>query len=142
MTLEKNSGSRTGEDFGGYTEEKCPQPSSISHCNLISQRQVPLTEDTWQLSSDEQSRSLLDQGTGSSPCSKSARGPRVHVGQNLTPRLQKHFGFHCDDLLFSVMLWYLLACPERPKFLHHFMFRCQPEGCAQRNATTPSHPLK
>lgn len=71
--------------------------------------------------------------------SKSSRGARVHVGQNLTPRLQKHFGLLWDGFLFSVTVWFLSAYPERVKLLHCFMSRCQPGGYAQRNATTPSH---
>lgn len=78
-------------------------------------------------------------GNTFSSCSKSARGARVHIGQNLTPRLQKHFELLQDGFLFSITVCYLFVCLEDTKMLHHFVFRCQPEGNVRRNVTTPSH---
>lgn len=78
-------------------------------------------------------------GNTFSSCSKSARGARVHIGQNLTPRLQKHFELLQDGFLFSITVCHLFVCPEDAKMLHHFVFRCQREGNARRNVTTPSH---
>lgn len=76
---------------------------------------------------------------GNTFSSKSSRGARVCVGQNLIPRLQKHFGLLRGVFLFSVTVWFLFPYPERVKLLPGFMSRCQPGGYAQRNATTPSY---
>lgn len=83
-----------------------------------------LTENTWQLSTDEQSHSLPDLGTHSPLTPVSHRGTNTYQAEldsKATKSLWAPLGWFC-------VLSYCLvsfAHPERVKLPHHFVFWCQ-----------------
>lgn len=104
-------------------ENKVPRtksPPSSSHPNLTSQHQVPLTENTWQLSTDEQSHSLPDLGTHSPLTPVSHRGTSTYQAELVSKVVKALWALGWFCVLSYCLVSF--AHPERAKLLHHFMF--------------------